>query len=112
MVRVTVTNALDAPDFSTATFEIVPPALRLGGLSINTDGATAQLAALQAELGSIDLNALVAGANAELGAEMIPPSLLPAALSIVPILAGLQLLLPAGFEMTDEQLAARSGELR
>ena len=104
MVRVIVINKLDAKnDPSIATFEIVPPALRLGGLSINTDGATAQLAALQAELGSMDLNALVFGANAELGAEMIPPSLLPAALSIVPMLAGLQLL-PAGFEMTDEQL--------
>ena len=39
MVRVTVTNALDIEGESIATFEIVPPTLRLGGLSIDTSHA-------------------------------------------------------------------------
>ena len=103
-VRVTVANALDVVrNDSIATFEIIPPALRLGGLSINAAGATAQLEALQAGLGLMDLNALVAGANAELGEELIPPALLPVALSILQALAGLQLL-PSGFELDDENI--------
>ena len=106
-VRVTVANALDVVrDDSVVTFDIVPPALRLGGLSINTAGATAQLQTLQAGLGSMNLmglNALVAGANAGLGEELIPPALLPAALSIVQLLAVPQVL-PPGFELNDEQI--------
>ena len=39
MVRVTVTNALDVERERTATFEIVPLTLRLGGLSIDTSHA-------------------------------------------------------------------------
>ncbi len=104
MVRVTVSNALDAvSDDSMATFEIVPPALQLGGLSINTS-YEAGLHSLQA-LGELDVTAL---ATSLLGTDpfaLISPSPLPVALALLgSVLGHVQTALPAGFETADEQI--------
>ena len=103
MVRVTVSNALDAvSDDSIATFEIVPPALQLGGLSINTS-YEAGLNALQG-MGELDITALATSLLAMDPSALISPSPLPVALALLGVLGHIQSALPAGFETDDPQI--------
>ena len=102
-VRVTVANALDAVSAdSMAMFEIVPPALQLGGLSINTS-YEAGLNALQG-LGGLDVTALATNLLGVDPSALISPSPLPVALALLGVLNYVQSALPAGFEATDEQI--------
>ena len=101
-VRVTVINALDISAERTATFEIVPPALQLGGLSINT-GYENGLNTLQA-LAGLDVTAL---ATSLLGVDpfsLVTPSPLPLALALLGMVSQIQGELPEGFETGDEQI--------
>ena len=102
-VRVTVANALDAVSAdSMATFEIVPPALQLGGLSINTS-YEAGLNALQG-LGALDVTAMATSLLGMDPSALISPSPLPVALALLGVLGHVQSALPAGFETADEQI--------
>ena len=102
MVRVTVTNALDVPGESTVTFEIVPPALTLGGLSINT-GYEAGMEQLQA-LQGLDVTALAVDLLGTDPSSLFGPSPLPLALALLGVLNHVQSALPDGFEAADEQI--------
>ena len=103
-LRVTVSNALDAvSDDSMATFEVVPPALQLGGLSINTS-YEAGLNGLQA-LGALDVTALATSLLGTDPSALISPSPLPVALALLGnVLGHIQTALPAGFETADEHI--------
>ena len=101
-VRVTVINALDISAERTATFEIIPPALQLGGLSINT-GYENGMNTLQA-LAGLDVTAL---ATSLLGVDpfsLVTPSPLPLALALLGMVSQIQGELPEGFETGDEQI--------
>ena len=103
MVRVTVANALDVVrNDSIATFEIVPPALQLGGLSINT-GYEAGMERLQA-LQGLDVTALVTNLLQSDPAQLISPSPLPFALALLGMVSHIQSALPEGFETGDPQI--------
>ena len=102
MVRVTVTNALDVPGESTVTVELVPPALQLGGLSINT-GYEAGMEQLQALQGS-DVTALAADLLGMDPSSLFGPSPFPLALALLGVLNHVQSALPEGFETADEQI--------
>ena len=103
MLRVTVSNALDAvSDDSMATFEIVPPALQLGGLSINTS-YEAGLNALKA-MGELDVTGLATSLLGMDPSALISPSPLPVALALLGVLGHVQSALPAGFETADEHI--------
>ena len=112
MVRVTVTNALDVEGESTATFELVPPALQLGGLSINPDYTAFQDSRLQELLG-MDLGGLAA-ASANVGDPagnplvMLPPSLFLILSPLLSALGSMTLELPSGFEPADENVIQES----
>ena len=112
MVRVTVTNALDVEGESTATFELVPPALQLGGLSINPDYTAFQDSRLQELLG-MDLGGLAA-ASANVGDPagnplvMLPPSLFLIISPLLSVLGSMTLELPSGFEPADENVIQES----
>ena len=112
MVRVTVTNALDVEGESTATFELVPPALQLGGLSINPDYTAFQDSRLQELLG-LDLAGLAA-ASANVGDPagnplvMLPPSLFLIISPLLSVLGSMVLELPSGFEPADENVIQES----
>ena len=102
-VRVTVANALDAVSAdSMATFGIVPPALQLGGLSINTS-YEAGLNALQG-LRELDVTALATNLLGMDPSALISPSPLPLGLALLGALNYVQSALPAGFETADEQI--------
>ena len=112
MVRVTVTNALDVERDPTVTFELVPPALTLGGLSINPDYTAFQDSRLQ-ELLSLDLAGLAAaGANVGDPAGnplvMLPPSLFLIISPLLSALGSMTLELPSGFEPADENVIQES----
>ncbi|MYE87899.1 hypothetical protein F4X33_02740 [Candidatus Poribacteria bacterium] len=105
-IRVTVSNALDAVrSDSMATFEIVPPALQLGGLSISTgyENGMHTLQGLRAmdmtevATGLIDFSTSLLGINPS-------PSPLPIALALLGTLNYVQDELPAGFEAGNEQI--------
>ena len=103
MVRVTVANALDVVrNDSIAVFEIVPPALQLGGLSINT-GYEAGMERLQA-LQGLDVTALVTNLLQSDPAQLISPSPLPFALALLGMVSHIQSALPEGFETGDPQI--------
>ena len=103
MVRVTVANALDVVrNDSRATFEIVPPALQLGGLSINT-GYEAGMERLQA-LQGLDVTALATNLLQSDPTQLISPSPLPLALALLGMVSHIQSALPDGFEAGDEQI--------
>ena len=112
MVRVTVTNALDVEGESTATFELVPPALQLGGLSINPDYTAFQDSRLQ-ELLDLDLGGLAA-ASANVGDPagnplvMLPPSPFLIISPLLSVLGSMTLELPSGFEPADENVIQES----
>ena len=102
-LRVTVANALDAVSAdSMATFGIVPPALQLGGLSINTS-YEAGLNALQG-LRELDVTALATNLLGTDPSALISPSPLPLGLALLGALNYVQSALPAGFETADEQI--------
>ena len=102
-VRVTVANALDAVSAdSMATFGIVPPALQLGGLSINTS-YEAGMNALQG-LRELDVTALATNLLGTDPSALISPSPLPLGLALLGALNYVQSALPAGFETADEQI--------
>ena len=113
MVRVIVTNALDVEGESTATFELVPPALTLGGLSINPDYTAFQDSRLQELLG-MDLAGLAAAASANVGDPagnplvMLPPSLFLIISPLLSALGSMTLELPSGFEPADENVIQES----
>ena len=102
MVRVTVTNALDLEDQKTVTVELVPPALQLGGLSINT-GYEAGLNALQG-LRELDVTALAVDLLGTDPSSLIGPSPFPLSLALLGVLNHVQNALPEGFETADEQI--------
>ena len=112
MVRVTVTNVLDVEGKSTATLELVPPALQLGGLSINPDYTAFQDSRLQELLG-MDLAGLAA-ASANVGDPagnplvMLPPSLFLILSPLLSALGSMTLELPSGFEPADEKVIQES----
>ena len=112
MVRVIVTNALDVEGESTATFELIPPALTLGGLSINPDYTAFQDSRLQELLG-MDLAGLAA-ASANVGDPagnplvMLPPSLFLIISPLLSALGSMTLELPSGFEPADENVIQES----
>ena len=102
-VRVTVANVLDVvSDGSIATFEIVPPALQLGGLSINTS-YEAGLNALQG-LRELDVTALATNLLGMDLSALISPSPLPLGLALLGTLNYVQSALPAGFETADPKI--------
>ena len=101
-VRVTVTNALDVEDQKTVTVELVPPALQLGGLSINT-GYEAGLNALQ-RLRESDVTALAVDLLGMDPSSLFGPSPLPLSLALLGVLNHVQNALPEGFETADEQI--------
>ena len=101
-VRTTVTNALDIEVESTVTFEIVPPALTLGGLSINT-GYEAGMERLQA-LQGLDVTALATNLLGTDPSSLFGPSPLPLALALLGMVSHIQSALPEGFETGDEQI--------
>ena len=102
-IRVTVANALDVvSDDSIVTFEIVPPALQLGGLSINTSYENG-LEALKAMQG-LDITALATNTLGIDPFSLITPSPLPIALALLGMLNHIQSMLPEGFEVGDEQI--------
>ncbi len=106
MVRVTVTNALDVEGESIATFELIPPALRLGGLSVNTHYADVQFNALGnlINLGLKDIAEASEDLIGILPSGSIPPGLLLSASLIAETLRGLRSELPPGFDPTDEHI--------
>ena len=101
-VRVVVTNALDAVGTSTVTLEIVPPALQLGGLSINT-GYEAGLNNLQT-LAGLDVTAVATNLLGVDPFSLFSPSPLPLALALLGMVSHIQSALPEGFETADEQI--------
>ena len=101
-VRVTVTNKLDIEGKSSVTFEIVPPALQLGGLSVNT-GYEAGWSALQV-LQGLDITALATNLLGVDPFSLLSPSPLPLALALLGMLNQIQGELPEGFETDDEQI--------
>ena len=105
-VRVTVINALDVLGESTVTFELVPPALTLGGLSINT-GYEAGMEQLQA-LQGLDVTALAVDLLGMDPSSLFGPSPLPLSLALLGVLNHVQSALPEGFETTDEQIHRES----
>ena len=101
-VRVTVINALDVPGESTVTVELVPPALQLGGLSINT-GYEVGMERLQA-LQGLDVTALATNLLGVDPSSLFGPSPLPLALALLGMVSHIQSALPEGFETGDEQI--------
>ncbi len=102
-VRVTVANALDIEDESTATLEVVPPALLLGGLSLDTSYAETHADAWNSML-ELDLTGLLANMLQTDPYSLISPSLLPIGLAFIGILGEIDIELPAGFEPDNEQI--------
>ena len=104
MVRVTVENALEVVrNDSIATFEVVPPALLLGGLSLDTSYAETHADAWNSML-ELDLTGLLANMLQTDPLSLVSPSLLPIGLAFIGILGEIDIELPAGFEPHNEQI--------
>ena len=107
-VRVTVSNRLNLSRPSTATLEIIPPALQLGGLSIDAGYLNDELTALPsvAGLATTDgtLDILESSLETLTGETLISASLLPLALILFGLLDEVGITLPAGFEIGDPQI--------
>ena len=104
MVRVTVTNLLDIPNEETATLELIPPKLELGGLSINP-GYEATLTEALLDLLGPDMTGFATSLLQETATSMMTSDLVSPALALfTSILAMADMPLPSGFETDDEQL--------
>ena len=104
MVRVTVTNLLDIPNRETATLELIPPKLELGGLSINRNYEAKLTEALLDLLGP-DMTGFATNLLQEAATSMMTSDLASPALALLTsILATADMSLPSGFKTDDEQL--------